>query len=44
MLADDPLDGVADPYGMGRAKVGTTADELDQLTRTLAAAAPWAVA
>ena len=41
LLGDDPTDDVADPYGQGVARVKATAEELDELTRTLAALPPW---
>ena len=41
LLGDDPADDVSDPYGSGAVQVRRTADEIDQLTRSLVAMAPW---
>ncbi|MCU1392748.1 MAG: hypothetical protein JWM34_1176 [Ilumatobacteraceae bacterium] len=41
LMGDESDDDVSDPYGLGRAKVGATAADLDLFTRQLASTAPW---
>lgn len=42
MMRDSPLDDIADPYGLGRAAVTRTADELAMFLSGLVFSVPWA--